>query len=149
MVDSTISALWVPVIVFSHIFALVWFVKVFQLNSPSAFAWFKRKKGVSVGPNGAVSDDESEGVELEIKAEDIVLTLSKQPPARPKTDTKQKHDQVPGAKLTHGIDAITMLSMAKYCMFNRSLHPQNSRWHHGTYILNKSFLYAVMQPTQR
>jgi hypothetical protein len=98
MVDSTISALWVPVIVFSHIFALIWFVKVFQLNSPATFAWLKRKKQVTVGPSGTVSDDESEGVELEIKAEDIVLTLSKQPPARSKTDTKQKHDQVPGAQ---------------------------------------------------
>jgi hypothetical protein len=91
-INTTITGLWVPVVVFSHLFAFFWLFRMWMLHHPNLFS---RKKGKGPSSSGSASD--GDGVELEIRTEDMVATLAKQPPpSSGKKDAKRKSDQVHG-----------------------------------------------------
>jgi hypothetical protein len=102
-INTTITALWVPVVVFSHLFAFFWFARMWMLHHPNLFG----KRGKKPSSSGSASD--GDGVELEIRTEDMVATLAKQPPpSSSKKDAKRKSDQV------HGEHAVPQRSTARH-----------------------------------
>lgn len=79
MHDTAIITLWVPVVVFAHVFAAFWFIKTYLLYDPRPLAVFRRRRSTSAGskpPKARISEDGDVG-SRDGGNEDVVLTLDK------------------------------------------------------------------------
>jgi len=76
MVNTSIVELWAPVVIFAHLFASFWFIRLFLLHDPRALRVFQRRRRSSNEklPKARNSEDD----ECREGNEDIVLTMDKQ-----------------------------------------------------------------------
>jgi hypothetical protein len=74
--DTAIVGLWVPVVVFAHIFAGFWFIKTYLLYDPRPLAAFRRRRSSSASklPKSRISEGCEEQGD---RTEDVVLSLDK------------------------------------------------------------------------
>eukprot|EP00879_Flechtneria_rotunda_P017044 GHRR01017850.1.p1 GENE.GHRR01017850.1~~GHRR01017850.1.p1 ORF type:complete len:820 (+),score=223.92 GHRR01017850.1:95-2554(+) len=118
--DTAIVGLWVPVVVFAHLFAGFWFLKTFLLYDPRPLAALRRKSS----SNGKTAKTRiSEGDESkEDGTEDIVLTLAK----RQSADNAVADDavEVNKGRTNHGTSG--RLSRVPSEMYDDESHEDNS-----------------------
>lgn len=61
---ATLIELWVPVVVFAHLFSAFWFFRLALSYNPQLFAFFRRRRASTTGlPNRASEGGENRTVE--------------------------------------------------------------------------------------
>lgn len=83
MYNTAIVALWVPVVVFAHLFAGFWFIKTFLLYDPRPLAAIRRRRSSGAKLPKACASEDGEDAD-----EDVVLTLDE---AAGGSGTEPKH----------------------------------------------------------
>jgi hypothetical protein len=73
---TAIVELWVPVVVFAHVFAAFWFLRLYLLHDPRALRIFSRRRRSSNEklPKARNSEDDEC---REVAMDDIVLSMEK------------------------------------------------------------------------
>lgn len=86
--STAITALWVPVVIFAHIFAFFWLVKTYLLHDPRALGLFSRKKKQEPVASNSVAVIKKQKATGQAGSEDVELALDKAI-----SDTVPKADQ--------------------------------------------------------